>query len=177
MPSASPDLPNGRPAAPDEDVALFRRAVGRFATGVCVVTTVDRGLDHAMTANAFASVSLDPLLVLVCVESEARFHEAIVTSGLWGVSVLDAGARPAAEWLATRGRPLHGQLDQVPHRRGPFTGAALLDQAVAWLECRTHTVVPAGDHSVVIGEVLSSELGSDDSGALLYHRSAYRQLD
>ncbi len=172
MHTASPDRP---PTA--EDVALFRRAVGRFATGVCVVTAVDGGIDHAMTANAFTSVSLEPLLVLVCVETEARFHDAIVASGAWGVSILDASARSASDWLATRGRPLHGQLDRVPHRRGPVTGAALLEQSQAWLECRTQQIVPAGDHSIVIGEVVSSQLGRDDAGALLYYRSGYRQID
>jgi flavin reductase (DIM6/NTAB) family NADH-FMN oxidoreductase RutF len=154
----------------------FRRAVGRFATGVCIVTAVDDAMDHAMTANAFTSVSLDPLLVLVCVETEARFHDAIMAAGAWGVSVLDATARPAAAWLATRGRPLHGQLDRVPFRRGPFTGAALLDQAVAWLECRTQAVHPGGDHSIVVGEVISVGLGDESAGALLYHRSSYRVL-
>lgn len=165
------------PPPTEADVALFRRAVGRFATGVCVVSTLWDGLDHAMTANAFTSVSLDPPLVLVCVDQEARFHDAIVASGQWGVSVLDATARAASTWLATQGRPLHGQLDRVPHARGPLTGAALLDQAVAWLECRTHDVVTAGDHSIVIGRVLASRLASDDEGALLYYRSAYRVLD
>jgi flavin reductase len=154
----------------------FRRAAGRFATGVCVVTAVDENMDHAMTANAFTSVSLDPLLVLVCVETEARFHDAITAAGAWGVSVLDATARPAAAWLATRGRPLHGQLDRVPFRRGPLTGAALLDQALAWLECRTYAVYPGGDHSIVVGEVISVGLGDESGGALLYHRSSYRPL-
>ena len=157
-------------------VEAFRRAAGRFATGVCVVTAVDGHLDHAMTANAFTSVSLDPLLVLVCVETEARFHDAITAAGEWAVSVLDATARPAAAWLATRGRPLHGQLDRVPFRRGPLTGAALLDQAVAWLECRTYAVYPGGDHSIVVGEVVSVGLGDESAGALLYHRSSYRVL-
>jgi flavin reductase (DIM6/NTAB) family NADH-FMN oxidoreductase RutF len=157
-------------------VESFRRAVGRFATGVCVVTAVDGGLDHAMTANAFTSVSLDPLLVLVCVETEARFHDAITSAGEWAVSILDATARPAAAWLATRGRPLHGQLDRVSFHRGPVTGAALLDQSVAWLECRTHAFHPGGDHSIVVGEVLGVGLGDESPGALLYHRSAYRVL-
>jgi len=166
--------------------ALFRRAAGRFATGVCVVTTVEvpgqpaaaggAVLDHAMTANAFTSVSVDPLLVLVCVETDARFHDAIVSSGRWAVSVLDASARPVADWLATRGRPLHGQLDRVPFRRGPVTGAALVEQATAWMECRTHAVYPGGDHSIVVGEVVGIELGDDSAGALLYHRSSYRTL-
>ena len=157
-------------------VESFRRAVGRFATGVCVVTARDGELDHAMTANAFTSVSLDPLLVLVCVETEARFHDAITAAGAWAVSILDASARPAADWLATRGRPLHGQLDRIPFHRGAATGAALLDQAVAWLECRTHGVHPGGDHSIVVGEVVGVGLGDESAGALLYHRSAYRAL-
>jgi flavin reductase (DIM6/NTAB) family NADH-FMN oxidoreductase RutF len=156
--------------------ADFRRAVGRFATGICVVSTVADGLDHAMTVNAFTSVSLDPLLVLVCVETEARFCDAVLASGFWGVSILDAAARPAADWLATRGRPLQGQLDTLPHARGPATGAPVLLAASAWLECRTHAVHPGGDHLIVVGEVLSVGLGPEDSGALLYHRAAYRKL-
>jgi flavin reductase (DIM6/NTAB) family NADH-FMN oxidoreductase RutF len=127
--------------------------------------------------NAFTSVSLDPLLVLVCVETEARFYDAVTGSGQWAVSILDSSARPVADWLATRGRPLHGQLDQVPHRPGPVTSAALLDQATAWLECRTHAVHPGGDHVILVGEVVSVGLGDEDAGALLYHRSAYRHLD
>ncbi len=111
--------------------------MGRFATGVTVVTARVGAIDHAMTANAFASVSLEPLLVLVCVEREARFHDAVVEAGRWGVSVLDGSARAVSEWLATRGRPLHGQLDRVPHHYGPVTGAALLDASLATMECRT----------------------------------------
>ncbi len=154
--------------------------MARFASGVCVVTAVEGGrrtpLDHAMTANAFTSVSVDPLLVLVCVETDARFHDAILDAGEWGVSILDASARPVSEWLATRGRPLHGQLDRIPFRRGRVTGAALLEQATGWLECRTQAVHPGGDHSIVVGEVLGAELGNDAGGALLYHRSSYRRL-
>jgi flavin reductase (DIM6/NTAB) family NADH-FMN oxidoreductase RutF len=154
----------------------FRRAAGRFATGVTVVTAVDGGIDHAMTANAFTSVSLEPLLVLVCVENEARFHDAITAAGAWAVSILDGSARPVADWLATRGRPLHGQLDRIPFTRG-LTGAAILEQSTAWLECRTQAVHPGGDHDIVVGEVVSLGLGDDATGALLYHRSAYRTLD
>ena len=156
---------------------MFRRAVSRFATGITVVTAVEEGVDHAMTVSAFTSVSLEPVLVLVCVETEARFHEAVGRVGQWGVSVLDATARPVADWLATRGRPLHGQLDRVPHHRGPVTGAALLDQACAWLECRTYATYPGGDHSIIVGEVVGVGLGSAETGSLAYHRSSYRRLD
>jgi len=170
--------PAGRAGAvPGVDVAGFRRAVGRFTTGVCVVTAVDGGINHAMTANAFTSVSLDPMLVLVCVETEARFHDAVLSSGAWAVNILDATGRPLADWLATRGRPLHGQLDRFAHHPGPVTGAAILETAMAWLECRTYAVHPGGDHSIVVGEVVGIGFGHDDTGTLLYHRSGYRFVD
>ena len=158
------------------DVALFRRAVGRFATGVCVVSTVSGRRDHAMTANAFTSVSLDPLLVLICVDEDARFHDAVVDAGTWGVSILDDRARGVAEWLATPGRPLVGQLDPVPHHRGRVTGVALVDASLATLECRTTDVHPAGDHVIVVGQVVGVDLASGGHGPLVYHRSSYRTL-
>ena len=123
--------PTGRPDA-------FRRAVGHFATGVTVVTTRVGTFDHAMTASAFTSVSLEPVLVLVCVDKEARFRDAVLESGTWAVSVLSASGRRAADWFATKGRPLVGQLDRYPAPPRHRDGAALLDGSLAWLECRDH---------------------------------------
>ncbi len=158
---ASPDLP--------VDPSSFRQVMGRLATGVTVVTTrCDDGFDHAMTANSFTSVSLDPLLVLVCVEVGTRFHAAAVVQRAWGVSVLDASAEPAARWFATSGRPLEGQLDRVAHHRGRLTGAALLDGALATLECRTTEQVEAGDHTIVIGEVLGLAMPDQSALPLLF---------
>lgn len=153
----------------------FRLAMGRFATGVTVLTTVTGGHDHAMTANAVASVSMEPMLVLACVEVDARFHDAVSEAGLWGISVLDAGQRSTADWLATQGRPLHGQLDRVPHHRGT-TGVALLDGALATIECRTTDMHPAGDHSIVVGEVVSLGVAEHPGAALTYYRSRYGSL-
>lgn len=158
------------------DQAVFRRVAGRFPTGVCVLSAVDEGRDHAMTASAFTTVSMDPMLVLACVETDARFHDAIVAAGRWAVSILDETARPVSEWLATRGRPLDGQLDRVPFRRGPVTGAALVEQAVGWLEVTTTAVHPGGDHSIVVGQVVHLELGPPTSQPLVYHRSSYHKL-
>jgi len=117
------------------------------------------------------------VLVLICVETEARFHDAVIGSGFWGVSVLDGDGRPVADWLANRGRPLHGQLDRFAHHRGPVTGTALLDGAQATLECRTTAVHPGGDHSIVVGEVVSVGMPDSAPSTLLYHRGAYRRLD
>ncbi|MDF2093383.1 flavin reductase family protein [Knoellia sp. 3-2P3] len=153
----------------------FRLAMGRFATGVSILTTVSGGHDHAMTANAIASVSMDPMLVLACIEVDARFHDAVKDAGTWGVSVLAADQRPTADWLATQGRPLHGQLDRVPHHRGT-TGVALLDGALATIECQTTDIHPAGDHSIVVGEVVSLGVAEHPGAALMYYRSRYGSL-
>jgi flavin reductase (DIM6/NTAB) family NADH-FMN oxidoreductase RutF len=157
------------------DVAAFRRAAGHFASGVTVVTTRVGTVDHAMTASAFTSVSLDPALVLVCVDKEARFRDAVLESGAWGVSILSVSGRRAAEWFAMKGRPLIGQMDRYPHRR-ELTGAALLDGAVAWLECRTHAVYDGGDHDIVVGAVLSAVVGDRDGLPLVHHRGRYGSL-
>lgn len=158
------------------DIDLFRAAMGRFATGVTVITTRTGDRDHAMTASALTSVSLEPLLVLVCVEREARFHDAVVEAGIWGISVLSSHDRPAADWLATRGRPLHGQLDRIAHHPGPETGVALLDGALSNFECRTTEVHPGGDHSIVVGEVVSVATSAHPGEALLYYRGRYVAL-
>ena len=158
---------------PSSDV--YRLAVGRLATGVTIVSSRLGGIDHAMTANALASVSLEPLLVLVCVEREARFHDAIVESGVWGVSILPSTGRATADWLATRGRPLHGQLDRVPTHRG-VTGVALLDESLATLECESTDTYAGGDHTIVVGRVLSVEISDRPGDALLYYRGRYDSL-
>src|SRR5690349_18889956 len=108
-----------------------------------------------MTVNAFTSVSLDPLLVLFCPEKIARFHDVVLESGTWAVSILGVEAQEAAQWFATRGRPLSGQLEGWKIQRGPRTGAAVFTDALAALECRTYAVHDGGDHSIVVGEVLS----------------------
>jgi flavin reductase (DIM6/NTAB) family NADH-FMN oxidoreductase RutF len=159
------------------DPGRFRTAFGRFATGVSVVTCLVEGADHAMTANSLTSVSLDPPLILVCVERETRFHEAILSAGNWGVSVLGTQARGAAAWFATRGRPLAGQLDPVAHHRSSLTGVALLDDALAWFEVRTTAVYDGGDHSIVVGEVVALSLAEEPPAALTFFRGQYGHLD
>lgn len=161
---------------PPVDAFVFRKVVGHFATGVTIVTTVVDGVDHAMTASAFTSVSLEPPLVLVCVDREARFRDAVLESGQWAVSFLPADARRAAEWLATRGRPLVGQLDRYAHHRGAATGGAVLDGALAWLECRTSAVYDGGDHEIVVGSVVTLGIGAGGEPPLLYYRGRYRAL-
>ena len=161
------------------DVAAFRLAAGTFPTGIVVVSTSLDGTAHAMTVSAFTSVSLEPLLVLFCAEKIARFHDTVLEAGQWAVSILDQAAEKTARWLATRGRPLDGQLDAVAHHPGPVTGAPILDGALAAMECRTSAVHDGGDHSIVVGEVLGVTGPQDEDaagGPLICHAGRYRRL-
>jgi len=158
----------------DVDQASFRRAAGQFPCGIVVVTTSD---GHAMTVSAFTSVSLDPPLVLFCAEKIARFHDAVLAAGSWAVSILAEDAEKTARWLATRGRPLEGQLDGVPHHPGEVTGAPLLDDALATLECRTAAVHDGGDHSIIVGHVAAvAGPPRPPRGPLVHYAGAYRRL-
>ena len=154
------------------DTTAFRGALGRFASGVTVVTTILDGIDHAMTASAFTSVSLDPPLVLVCSHKTSRFHEAVLKTGVWGVSILAEEGLEASAWFANRGRPLEGQLSDCVFTRGT-TGVALLENSLAWLECTTTAVHDGGDHAIIVGAVTSAGVDEGIDDPLLYYRSHY----
>ena len=154
------------------DVGAFKRAAARYVTGVTVVSTRAGAHDHAMTVNSFTTVSLEPPLVLFCVERDARFHDAVTETGSFAVSVLAGTHRRIATWLSTQGRPLIGQLATVPHHRGE-SGNVLIDGAVAHLEAEVSAVHAAGDHSIVVGSVTAVGAPDDPDAALIYARSRY----
>jgi flavin reductase (DIM6/NTAB) family NADH-FMN oxidoreductase RutF len=154
------------------DPVAFRHVVGRFATGVTVVTTVADGRAHGMTVNSFTSVSLDPLLVLFCCEHDAALHAPVLAAGAWAVSVLAADQQEVAAWFATRAEPGVDQFAGWASRPGPVTAAPLLDGALGWLECRTWATYDGGDHTVILGEVVGLQTGAD-AAPLLYFRSSY----
>lgn len=105
-----------------------------------------------MTANSFTSVSLDPELVLFCVQQDSRFHDAIHAADRWVVNLLSAEQAPAARWFAERGRPLQGQMEVVEYSRED-DGIAVLKGSIGHLGCTTDAIHPAGDHSIVLGKV------------------------
>lgn len=159
----------------DDTQRLFKYAMGSFPSGVTVVSCLRDGVDRAMTASAVSSVSMDPPMILVCVSRSARFWTAIGAADRWAVSILAQEGQPHAEWLATPGRELAGQLDQVPHRRTRH-GNAVLTDSLAVLECMTVQQIHAGDHDVFVGLVEWVGRG-EGRDPLLYWRSRYQRLE
>ncbi|MEU9730826.1 flavin reductase family protein [Streptomyces sp. NPDC048002] len=163
----------------------FRAAMSRLAAGVVLVTAFEpplapdgpRGEDVGMTATAFVSVSLDPPLVLVSLKTGGRMDDLLDEQPLWAVSVLSESQRHIAGRFAMKGRISDRLLfEDIPHVRGEATGAALLGGALATLECRTEQRIAAGDHTLVVGRVLTARLPSAEGGPLTYFRGRYRQL-
>jgi len=154
------------------DTSEFRRAIGHFASGVTVVTTRrPDGGPCGLTASAVASLSLDPTLLLVCVEKAADTHDCIAGSGFFAVNVLAEGK---GETLARRFAATDADADAKftgiafhPER----TGAPVLDESLAWLDCRIVRRVDAGDHTVFMGEVMAADAA--EGTPLLYYRGGY----
>jgi flavin reductase (DIM6/NTAB) family NADH-FMN oxidoreductase RutF len=153
----------------------FRKAMASFATGVTVITVDHEGEVHGMTANAFASVSLDPMLVLVCVDHKARTHTHLHARKRFGVNVLAENQRAVSEYYADP-NPDHRYAEREAKARFDRTqhGTPVLHGALAYLECRLHTAQDAGDHTIFIAEVEDVVVRAGDP--LLYFRSEYRKI-
>lgn len=159
------------------DSDSFRRAMGRYATGVSVMTVrCGDGEPHGMTANAVSSVSLDPLLVLVCVARDTVMSRLVSDAGAFGLSFLAARDEQLSNHFADPSRPRGaGQFVGVQTVDGP-TGTPLLVSALATLDCRVWKVHDGGDHDIVVGEVVDLHLGPDEA-ALGYYQSGYLAID
>ena len=153
----------------------FRSALGSFATGVTVITVDYEGEVHGMTANAFSSVSLDPPLVLVCVDHRARTHAHLHARKRFGVNVLAHDQQIISEYYA---RPAqdhrHAEQEAGAHFDRTAHGTPVLNGALAYLECRLHSAQDAGDHTIFIAEVEEVVVRGGDP--LLYYRGGYRNI-
>jgi flavin reductase (DIM6/NTAB) family NADH-FMN oxidoreductase RutF len=155
-------------AAPSLDLRELRRAFGAFPTGVTICATLDaQGGPVGFTANSFTSVSLDPPLLLVCIAASASSFEAFRESRRFGVSILGAAQREASTVFATRGADKFASVGWSTRR----TGAPLIDGAVAWFDCETDRILPAGDHAILLGRVVAFDWTRD--APLGYCRGAY----
>lgn len=139
-------------------MTAFVEAVAGFATGVVVLTVRDGRDDLGTTVSAFMSVSLEPPMVAAGVGAQSYLAEVLGRQELWAVTVLSAGQRALAGRFAAAGRPSARLLIAAePHHRGPLSGALVLDEGMAALECRTREQVTAGDHLLFLAEVLAAD--------------------
>jgi flavin reductase (DIM6/NTAB) family NADH-FMN oxidoreductase RutF len=152
----------------------FRHAIGHFATGVTVVTSVGAdGQPVGTTANAISSLSLDPPLILVCFDRASATLEAIAGHRAFAVNVLAARQQHLSANFARRG--LAAAWDGVRHRRGP-TGSPRLDGVLASLECTLEHRLDGGDHEIVVGRVREVETGGTDTEPLVFWRGGYASI-
>jgi 3-hydroxy-9,10-secoandrosta-1,3,5(10)-triene-9,17-dione monooxygenase reductase component len=149
----------------------FRAVMGHFATGVAVVTVDAPGGPQGMTANAVASLSLDPVLVLVCFDNGARTLPEVRRAGRFGVNVLAADQEALARRFASKDDT---KFAEVPHT--VHDGIPVLDGALAWVGCALERLVPGGDHTIGIGAVQSAEIGPPGAEPLVWFRGGYGAL-
>jgi flavin reductase (DIM6/NTAB) family NADH-FMN oxidoreductase RutF len=169
---------NGDPPPSPEvlDSTLLRRAFGAFGSGVTVVTCGEP-TPHGMTANSFASVSLVPPLVLVCVGRDANMHRLLLSARHFGVSVLGSDQGLVARHFADRRRPLGAaQFEGMDWLPGRLTGVPLIAGALAAFECRLWRCYDGGDHTIFMGRLLSMDRRPDDDDALLFFDGRFRTL-
>jgi flavin reductase (DIM6/NTAB) family NADH-FMN oxidoreductase RutF len=155
--------------------AEFRKAMGCFATGVTIITLDLDGEVHGMTANAFASVSLDPLLVLVCVDHKTRTHAHLHAKKRFGINVLSESQRAISEYYA-RPERTHEHAEEEAGARFDRAkhGTPILHGALAYLECLLHSAQEAGDHTIFIAEV--EDVVVREGEPLLFFRAKYRKV-
>jgi len=155
--------------------AEFRKAMGCFATGVTILTVDLDGEVHGMTANAFASVSLDPLLVLVCVDHHTKTHTYLHAKKRFGINVLGEDQRAVSDYYA-RPERTHERAEAEAGARFDRTrhGTPMLHGSLAYLECRLHSAEEAGDHTIFIARVEDAVIREGDP--LLFFRGQYRKL-
>jgi flavin reductase (DIM6/NTAB) family NADH-FMN oxidoreductase RutF len=149
----------------------FRRACGRFATGVTIASVLDDcGVPHGLTVSSFTSVSLKPPLILICLGHEVTVIDIFRASRYFGVCVLSENQRELSERFARKG---HDRFNGLDWRRGQ-TGAPLLSGVLAAMECAVDQRVTAGDHDIFIGEMVNCQIAEGEP--LLYFASRYRAL-
>ena len=149
----------------------FRAVMGRFTTGVTVVTATTPEGPIGMTANAVCSLSLDPLLLLVCFANGARTLRVVRETGRFGVNVLAAGQEDLARLFASK-TPEREKFAGVQHT--VHDGIPVIEGTLAWVGCALQEWIPGGDHTIGIGAVIAAEAAADETPPLVWYRGEYR---
>ncbi len=157
------------------DTAAFRQVMSLFPTGITVVTTAAGEEIQGLTVNAFCSVSLQPPLVLCCLNNEGYCRALLTRSQVFAVNFLGEEQEALACRFSTLALSPRERFEGIPYHT-EVTGAPVLDEAVGWLDCRVEATYPGGDHTIVLGEILA--LGhASQAKPLVFYRSRYHRGD
>lgn len=152
------------------DDAQFKLALSHFASGITVVTTGWEGKPYGMTVSSFASLSLHPPLVVICIEKSVKSHDAIVASKRFGVNILAAHQADIADCFASKAEDKFAGVEWA----NGTTGVPVIANALTTIECTLHDQLPGGDHSIFVGEVVATAVREGEP--LLYFRGGYRRM-
>lgn len=150
------------------DPWTLRQAMAQFATGVTVVTTVEGGRPYGLTASSFASLSMDPPLVLVCLSKRLETHGTIEKSGVFAINILSAAQREHGMRFAGMLPGVEDRFDGVEWTAAA-TGSPLLAGCLSWVDCRVWKIHDGGDHSIFVGDVQAVGVSESGEPPLLYH--------
>ncbi|MDQ3871875.1 MAG: flavin reductase family protein [Chloroflexota bacterium] len=177
----TPEAAAGTLRTPLVDPARYRQVLGRFVTGVTVVTTVSAAEGESQpwgtTVNSFTSVSLEPPLVLIAIGRERSIHPVIASTGLFAVNILDEGSQMLSDCFA--GAPSHlprSAFCNAEYRLGS-SGMPILAAAIAHVECEVERVLEAGDHTIYLGRVVDLDTSEAHALPLLYYRRRYLRIE
>ncbi|RMG97463.1 MAG: flavin reductase [Chloroflexi bacterium] len=154
------------------DTRTFRHTIGLFATGVTVIATGQPNSFHAMTANAITSLSLDPMLILFCLQKKARMTEYLRQHNGFSVNILRQSQRDLSTYFAGGWK----QDTPPPFKFLSWQGGPLLENCAAAIGCRLYQILEGGDHWIVIGQVIALHQGQDPIYPLIFYRGRYREL-
>lgn len=153
----------------------FKSILSQFATGVTVVTVQEQEDIHGLTVNAFSSVSLDPQLVLICIEEESRTNKFLDRGSGFTVNILSNDQKKLSQSFARPGLSMEERLRDVSYSEHEVGGPHFKD-VIAWLSCRQQHAFPAGDHIIYVGRVIDGALPNADADPLVYLQGDYREL-
>lgn len=155
------------------DSKAYRYAIGKFATGVTIVLTGDAGAEHAMTASAVTSVSLNPVLLLVCVDKGAEMHNQIREAGFFSINILTETQANLSNYFAGFWK----EKTPPPFSFSQFNNVPILNDALTSLTCTVYEIFEGGDHYIFMGEVTAiKDDAPEDTKPLLYYKGGYSKL-
>lgn len=152
----------------------FKGALGSWAAGVTVVTTTEDGLSYGITASSFSSLSVDPLLILVCIANSNRLAEMVGRTKKFAVSILSEGQDETSGYFAKSGREPMADFEGITTITAE-TGCPIINGSIAYLDCELHELLPGGDHVIAVGRVVAASYDPEVK-PLMYFRRAYRTV-